>query len=85
MLVITYYISISKDIIYTDSNNSLTNMFTEIFPDLKLNTVTSNSVQFLDLNVSFNLDFSLNFDLFVKPTFKGSYLLYKIKYRKFMS
>ena len=62
------------DILYTDSNNSLTDKFTEIYPDLKLNTVTSNKVQFLDLNISFNLDRSLNFDLFIKSTFTGSYL-----------
>jgi len=36
--------------------------------------VTSDKVQFLDLNISFNLDRTLNFDLFIKPTFTGSYL-----------
>ena len=78
------YFRFIDDIIYSDSNNSLTNMFTEIFPDLKLNTVTSNSVQFLDLNVSFNLDFSLNFDLFVKPTFTGSYLSINLNHPKYI-
>ena len=60
--------------IHTNFSNSLTNKFPEIFPDLKLNTVTSDKVQFLDLNISFNQNRSLNFDLFIKPTFTGSYL-----------
>ena len=78
------YFRFIDDIIYTDSNNSLTNKFPEIFPDLKLNTVTSNIVQFLDLNVSYNLDFSLNFDLFVKPTFTGSYLSINSNHPKYI-
>jgi len=62
------------DVLYTDSENILTNKFKEIFPDLTLNCVTSDQVQFLDLNISFNLDRTLNFDLYIKPTFTGSYL-----------
>ena len=68
------YFRFIDDIIYTDISNSLTSKFPEIFPDLILNTTTSNKVQFLDLCISFNLDRSLNFDLYVKPTFTGSYL-----------
>ena len=68
------YFRFIDDIIYTDSNNFLTHKFPEIFPDLNLNTVTSSKVQFLDLNISFNIDRTLNFDLFIKPTFTGSYL-----------
>ena len=52
------------DVLYTDSENILTNKFKEIFPDLTLNCVTSEKVQFLDLNISFNLDRTLNFDLY---------------------
>ena len=68
------YYRFIDDILYTDSENYLTNKFIEIFPDLTLNCVTSDKVQFLDLNISFNLDRTLNFDLFIKPTFTGSYL-----------
>ena len=68
------YFRFIDDIIYTDSHNSLTNKYSEIFPDLILNTTTADTVQFLDLNISFNIDRSLNFDLYTKPTFTGSYL-----------
>ena len=68
------YFRFIDDINYTDSHNSITNKFPEIFPDLILNTITAEKVQFLDLNISFNLDRTLNFDLYTKPTFTGSYL-----------
>ncbi len=68
------YYRFIDDVIYTDSFNSLTHKFPEIFPDLKLNSVSEETVQFLDLNISFNFNRTLNFDLFIKPTFTGSYL-----------
>ena len=68
------YYRFIDDILYTDSSNTLTNKFNEIFPELTLNCITSKKVQFLDLNISFNIDRTLNFDLYVKPTFTGSYL-----------
>ncbi len=68
------YFRFIDDITYTDSNNSLTDMFPEIFPDLKLNIITGDTVQFLDLNMSFNIDRTIDFDLYTKPTFTGSYL-----------
>ena len=74
LLNISLYYRFIDDILYCDSDNFLTNKFTEIFPDLILNCVTSNTVQFLDLNISFNMDRSLNYDLYIKPTFTGSYL-----------
>jgi hypothetical protein len=49
-------------------------MFPEIFPDLNLNIITGDTVQFLDLNMSFNIDRTIDFDLYTKPTFTGSYL-----------
>ena len=68
------YFRYIDDIIYTDQDNCLTNKFPFIFPDLKLNTISDSKVQFLDLNISFDHDRSLKFDLFIKPTFTGSYL-----------
>jgi hypothetical protein len=68
------YYRFIDDISYTDSNNTLTNMLPEIFPDLKLNIVSAETVQFLDLNMNFNRDRSIDYDLFTKPTFTGSYL-----------
>ncbi len=68
------YLRFIDDVLYTDSSYSLTQKFPEIFPDLKLNSVTDEIVQFLDLNISFNFNRTLNFDLFIKPTFTGSYL-----------
>ena len=68
------YYRFIDDILYKDSSNTLTNKFNEIFPELTLNCITSKKVQFLDLNISFNIDRTLNFDLYVKPTFTGSYL-----------
>ncbi len=68
------YFRFIDDVLYTDSENKLTNKFKDIFPDLILNSVTSEEVQFLDLSISFNLDRSLNFNLYIKPTFTGSYL-----------
>lgn len=74
ILNISLYYRFIDDILYCDLDNFLTNKFKEIFPDLILNCVTSNTVQFLDLNISFNMDRTLNFDLYIKPTFTGSYL-----------
>ena len=76
------YYRFIDDILYTDSNNSLTNKFPEIFPDLKLNCVTSKKVQFLDLNISFDIDRTFNYDLFIKPTFTGSYLNFNSNHPK---
>ena len=68
------YYRFIDDVLYTDTENFITSKFKEIFPDLTLNCFTSDQVQFLDLNISFNLDRTLNFDLYIKPTFTGSYL-----------
>ncbi len=74
LLTNSLYFRFIDDVLYCDSSNSLTDKFKEIFPDLTLNCVTSETVQFLDLNISFNIDRTLNFDLYIKPTFTGSYL-----------
>ena len=68
------YYRFIDDVLYTDTDNFIISKFKEIFPDLTLNCFTSDQVQFLDLNISFNLDRTLNFDLYIKPTFTGSYL-----------
>ena len=74
LLTTSLYYRFIDDILYCDSDSFLTDKFKEIFPDLKLNCVTSDTVQFLDLNISFNMDKTLNYDLYIKPTFTGSYL-----------
>ena len=53
----SFYIRYIDDIFYSDTENYLTNKFPIIFPDLKLNTLTDNKVQFIDLNISLNHDF----------------------------
>ena len=83
-LDISLYYRFIDDLLYTDSDNSLTNKFPEIFPDLKLNCITADKVQFLDLNISYNTDRSLNFDLFIKPTFTGSYLSINSNHPKYI-
>ncbi|CAF1023769.1 unnamed protein product, partial [Brachionus calyciflorus] len=45
-----------------------------IYPNLKLNLVTNRIVDFLDLNVSFDFDYKIIFNLFVKPTNTQNYL-----------
>ena len=57
-----------------DKNNVLTDKFSYIFPDLKLTTTTGSKVQFLDTYISFDHNYTLKYDLFIKPTFTGSYL-----------
>ena len=49
--------------------------FEAIYPRLKLNLVTGNVVNFLDLNISFDYDFQLLINLFIKPTNTQSYLM----------
>ena len=78
------YYRFIDDILYTDKNNFLPNKYTEIFPDLVLNTITDKEVQFLDLLVSFDHNYRLKFNLFIKPTFTGSYLSTNSNHPKFI-
>ena len=78
------YYRFIDDLIYLDKNDFITNKFTTIFPDLKLTSVTGSKVQFLDTYISFDNDFSIKYNLFIKPTFTGSYLNTKSNHPKFI-
>ncbi|CAF0717931.1 unnamed protein product [Brachionus calyciflorus] len=47
--------------------------FQDIYPHLKLNIMSSNVVNFLDLNISIDFDYSLIFNLYIKPTNTQNY------------
>lgn len=68
----TIYFRYIDDILFTDK--TLVDNFKNIFPNLKLTYSTGSTVQFLDLNLSLNLDYSFNFDLFIKKTNTFAYL-----------
>ena len=74
MIKVSLYYRFIDDVFYSDTNEELTKYFPTIYPNLKLNYVTGDIVQFLDCNISKNSNNTLNYDLFVKPTFTGSYL-----------
>lgn len=74
MLNVSLYYRFIDDVLYSDTNGELTRYFHIIYPDLKLNCIKGNSVIYLDTNISRNSNNTLNFDLYVKPTFTGSYL-----------
>jgi hypothetical protein len=68
----TLYFRYIDDILFTDK--ALLDNFKNIFPNLILTHSTGKTVQFLDLNISLDLDFGFNFDLFIKKTNTFSYL-----------
>ena len=68
----TIYFRFIDDIFYTDNN--LNNYYKEIFPKLNLTITTGKIVQFLDVNIKYDLDSKFNFDLFIKKTNTLSYL-----------
>ena len=72
MLNISLYFRFIDDLLF--SNKYLLNHFTTIFPNLNLTISTGKTVQFLDLNISLNPDYSFNFDLFIKKTHTFAYL-----------
>ncbi len=60
-LNVSLYKRFIDDLAYTDRDNYLTDKFPSIFPNLILNTVTNNSIVFLDLNISFDHIHQVNF------------------------
>ena len=63
------------DDLFLISNIKLDNLFFEnIYPNLKLNLICAKTVNFLDLNISVNYDYTLLFDLYIKPTNTQNYL-----------
>jgi hypothetical protein len=72
LLTNTIYFRFIDDLLF--EKDSLLTEFKTIFPKLTLTTNTGSIVQFLDINLSFNPDYSFNFDLYIKPTHTFSYL-----------
>jgi hypothetical protein len=62
------------DLFFIFNLNFDLNIFKKIFSNLKFTIATNKSVTFLDLNISLNIDSSLNFDSYIKPTNTFSYL-----------
>jgi len=71
-----YYKRFIDDIFVILSNDENLQILLNSFSYLKLNFITGDIINFLDLNISFNkLTNRLNFSLYVKPTNTHSYLL----------
>ena len=63
------------DDLFIINNNELNNLdFSNIYPDLNLNIVSGNKINFLDLSITFNFNNSLFFNLYNKTTNTFSYL-----------
>ena len=72
----TLYLRFIDDILLITNSNFNMNNFKNQFDNLKLNVISSTSVNFLDLNISINIiTNSLTFKLYTKPTNTFSYLL----------
>ena len=77
-----YHRYIDDLLIIKDKNLSID--FKEIFPSLKLTKSSGKIINFLDTNISFDFQYYLNFDLYIKPTNTFSYLSVKSNHPPFI-
>ena len=71
------------DLFFISKEKVNNEFFNDIYP-ITLNIASSNIVNFLDLNLSFDTKFSLKYDLYIKSTNTFSYLLCKSNHPKFI-
>jgi hypothetical protein len=74
-LNVSLYFRYIDDNLHISKDHLTSSDFEKVYPNLKLNISNKEEVQFLDLNIKFDILNALNFDLYIKPTNTFSYLL----------